>query len=317
MLHPTYNSLLLPACHTVCMLSGKSVGWHDTQGQGVKNDFCRFVSAGGNTWFTCALAGTAPLSCSVTKSGVFSLNPIDSTEVLYPMTLQKILSKGDTCANGACAGLTTDGCGKHGRVMMTQQRAGWGVFKACGVPADILSGPAASPPNDATACYCLWCMHVPTVMSSGTAASPPPGVTKVCQTKGGKTGPSKTSCTYSIQWATPYNGPSSLALTCADTLDIVGNRNTQIVQSAGGPSKYAHGSRAQGRGSRAQGHGSSRVTGPGSWIQGPGSWIQQGHGLRVVDPGPMVMDPAGSRAQGRGSRAHGHGSRVQGPESRV
>ena len=132
------------------MLSGKSVGWYDAQGQGVKNDFCRFVSAGGNTWFACALAGTDPFSCSVTKNGVFSLNPVDSTKVLYPMTLKKVLSKGDTCVNGACTGLTTDGCGKHWGVLLLPATACTGLTDGCG---KLLGGG----PVPATACYGLCC----------------------------------------------------------------------------------------------------------------------------------------------------------------
>ena len=174
--HCSSDTLLLPA--TACsVLSGKSVGWYDAQGQGVKNDFCRFVFAGRNTWFACALAGTAPLSCSVTKSGVFSLNPIDSTMVLYTMTLQKVLSKGDTCANGACTGLTSDGCGMHcGVLLPVVGCVGWDVLMmllpVVHVPAGISAGTAASPSNDATTtCYCLWCMRL---LGSPQAPPPPP-----------------------------------------------------------------------------------------------------------------------------------------------
>ena len=34
-------------------------GWYDIQGQGVRNDYCRWVGDGPNIWFSCALAGSS------------------------------------------------------------------------------------------------------------------------------------------------------------------------------------------------------------------------------------------------------------------
>lgn len=44
--------------HTDCGYAGKTRGWYDVQGQGVRNDYCRMVGDGGNPTFTCYLAGS-------------------------------------------------------------------------------------------------------------------------------------------------------------------------------------------------------------------------------------------------------------------
>jgi hypothetical protein len=54
--HMTHKISPKPTKITDCGYDGQLKGWYDIQGQGERNDFCRYV--GSPEWFSCELAGT-------------------------------------------------------------------------------------------------------------------------------------------------------------------------------------------------------------------------------------------------------------------
>lgn len=69
------------------------------------NDYCRFVGSA-PSFFSCALAGTMPGSCSYTRQGAYTLSA-DGATVANPHPYKA----SNSCAGGACKGLDRDGCG--------------------------------------------------------------------------------------------------------------------------------------------------------------------------------------------------------------
>ena len=85
-------------------------GWYDAQGQGVANDYCRYVGSSTLSpqgWFSCALAGTPAGSCSDTQPGAYRQSPSNTSTISNPHPSVP----DESCANNGCPAFSQDMCG--------------------------------------------------------------------------------------------------------------------------------------------------------------------------------------------------------------
>ena len=90
--------------------AGAHGGWFDAQGQGVANDYCRYVGSSTLSpqgWFSCALAGTPVGSCSDTLPGAYRQNPSNTSTIINPHPYDP----DESCINNGCPAFSQDMCG--------------------------------------------------------------------------------------------------------------------------------------------------------------------------------------------------------------
>ena len=125
--------------------AGSQGGWYDAQGQGVANDYCRYVGSSTLSpqgWFSCAMAGTPVGSCSDTQPGAYKQNPSNTSAIFNPHPFVP----DESCINNGCSAFSQDMCGW---TMPRSYAVNW-VYP--------FNNPSASQYN--YLCVCMWAIIV-------------------------------------------------------------------------------------------------------------------------------------------------------------